>query len=93
MELKSNQYYTNIQKYQYDFINEQLGIYMYSFGLNPIDIQPSGSMNFSKIDDSYIALTMNSLVNYMNPVLIKAYGVQYNLLRISNGIGGLGFNI
>ena len=66
---------------------------MYSFSLNPKDVTPSGSMNFSKIDDSYLKLSMNVNVNYQNPVLIQAFGIQYNLLRISNGIAELLFNI
>jgi hypothetical protein len=93
MELNSVQYYTNIPIYQCELMNKQFGLYYYSFGLNPNDLQPSGSMNFSKIDDSYIQLTMNSLVNYQNPVSIRCYGIQYNLFRVANGLGGLGFNI
>ena len=91
MDLDSIEYYTYIPRYQYSLGNEY-GIYMYSFALNPKDIQPSGSMNFSKIDDAYLQLKLNKIVNYQNPVSFKCYAVQYNLLRISNGIGGLGFN-
>lgn len=93
MELDSIQYYTNIPKYQYSLVNSQKGIFMYSFALNPKDLQPSGSLNFSKINDAYLQLTMNSIVNYQNPVSLKCYSVQYNLLRTYNGIGGLGFNL
>jgi hypothetical protein len=66
---------------------------MYSFALNPKDLQPSGTMNFSKMDDAYLQLTINKVINYQNPASIKCYALQYNLLKISNGIGGLGFNI
>ncbi len=93
MELNSVQYYTNIPIYQCEIMNKQYGVYYYSFGLEPTDLQPSGSMNFSKIDDGYLQFTMNSLVNYQNPVSIRCYGVQYNLFRVANGLGGLGFNI
>ena len=89
MDLSAIQYYDIIQKYQYKFYNTQKGIYLYSFALNPLELQPSGSINFSKIDDAYISLNMNSIVNYQNPVFIQAYGVQYNILKISNGVGGL----
>jgi hypothetical protein len=65
---------------------------MYSFSLNPKELQPSGSINFSKIDDAYIQLTMNNIINYQNPASIRGYAIEYNLLRVSNGIGGLGFN-
>lgn len=92
MDLDSYIYYTILQKYQYNFWNNQPGIYLYSFSLDPKNLQPSGSMNFSKIDDAYIQLTMNNIINYQNPASVRVYSVQYNLFRISNGIGGLTFN-
>jgi hypothetical protein len=91
MELDSIEYYTYIPRYQYNLGNDK-GIYMYSFSLNPKDIQPSGSINFSKIDDAFIQLKLNKIVNYQNPISFKCYAVQYNILRISYGIGGLVFN-
>jgi hypothetical protein len=93
MDLDSIPYYTTIQKYQYNIINHQKGIYFYSFSLNPLELQPSGSINFSKVDDAYLQLTMNNIVNYQNPVSLRCYALQYNLFRTSNGIGGLGFNL
>ena len=93
MELDSNQYYTNIPIYQSKIMNKQFGVYYYSFGLNPTELQPSGTMNFSKIDDSYLQFKMNPIVNYQNPVVVRCYGIQYNLFRVSHGIGGLGFSI
>jgi hypothetical protein len=91
MDLNSIIYYTNLQKYQYNFNNSQNGIYMYSFSLNPNDLQPSGSLNFSKIDDAYIQFTMNKNINYQNPVNFRCYAIQYNILKINKGIGGLYF--
>jgi hypothetical protein len=93
MDLNSIQYYTNIQKYQNNFVDNQKGIYTYSFALHPLDLQPSGSLNFSKIDDAYIQFTMNNNVNSQNQVFVICYAIQYNILRTNNGIGGLVFNI
>ena len=93
MELDSPIYYNNIQKYQCNFSNVQEGIYMYSFSLDPKGLQPSGTLNFSKIDDAYIQLTMNKVINYQNPATIKCYAIQYNLFRVIGGIGGIGFNL
>ena len=59
MDLDSIEYYTYIPRYQYSLGNEN-GIYMYSFALNPKEIQPSGSINFSKIDDTYLQLKLNA---------------------------------
>ena len=93
MNSNTTEYYTYLQKYQYKLNSTQNGIYFYSFALNPLDLQPSGSLNFSKIDDAYIQFKMNKLINYQNPVTIRCYGIQYNIFRTSNGIGGLQFNI
>lgn len=92
MDLDSIEYYTYVPRYQYSLGNEN-GIYIYSFSLDPKEIQPSGSMNFSKIDDAYLQLKLNKIVNYQNPISFKCYAIQYNLLRISYGIGGLVFNV
>ena len=64
---------------------------MYSFSLNPNDLQPSGSFIFSKIDDAYIQFNMNKSINYQNSVNFRCYAIQYNILKINKGIGGLYF--
>ena len=51
--------------------------------------QPSGSMNFSKVDDAYLQLTLNKNINYQTQVEISGYSYHYNILRIKNGYGGL----
>jgi len=93
MNLNSTEYYTYIQNYQNNYTTKQKGIYSYSFALNPKDLQPSGTMNFSRLDDAYLQLTMNKIINYQNPASIKCYAIEYNLFRIINGIGGLTFNL
>jgi hypothetical protein len=93
MELDSHIYYTILQKYQNNFYNKNIGIFMYSFSLNPKELQPTGSLNFSKIDNAYIQLTMNNIINYQNPAAIKAYAIQYNIFKAENGVGGLVFNV
>ena len=66
---------------------------MFSFSLIPKDYQPSGSINFSTIDDTYIQITLNNKINYQNTVIIKGYGYQYNTFNVSNGLSGLGYNV
>lgn len=89
VEINTWEYYNYVQNYQSNFSSPQKGIYSYSFCINPLKYEPSGSLNFSKIDDSYLQLTMNSKVNYQNPVSIKLYGLQYNVFKVTNGLGGL----
>jgi len=91
MELNKYEYYTNIQIYQNKYSSSQDGIHMYSFCINPMDYQPSGSINFSKINDAYLLIKTNNLITYQNPIKIISYGIQWNLFRVINGIGGLGY--
>jgi hypothetical protein len=92
MSLYSYEYYTLLPNYQYQLSAKQDGIYTYSFGLNPKNVQPSGTLNFSKITDAYLMLTMNPIINYQNPAIIQAHSLHYNLLKIENGLGGLEFS-
>lgn len=92
ISLYNYEYYTLLQNYQYNLTARQNGIYIYSFGINPKNVQPSGTLNFSKITDAYLQLTMNPIINYQNPALIQAHSLHYNLLKIEHGIGGLEFS-
>jgi hypothetical protein len=90
-ELNSWEHYSLLQNYLNNFITPQNGIYMFSFSLNCLDYQPSGTCNFSQLDDTYLQITFNNKINYQNPVSIVGYGIQYNLFRIADGLGGLGY--
>lgn len=90
-ELNSWEHYTLLQYYLNNFTTPQNGIYMFSFSLNCLDYQPSGTCNFSQLDDTYLQITFNNKINYQNPVSVVAYGIQYNLFRIADGLGGLGY--
>ena len=61
-------------------------IYMYSFCLNPLEFQPSGSCNFSRIDDAELIFTTN--YNFVNERLC-VYAINYNVLVVSSGMAGL----
>lgn len=70
------------------FINQ------YSYSINPIsENQPYGSINFSKIDDAYLQLTLDGIINYQNSVRVKGYAINYNIFRIIDGIGKMVFSI
>lgn len=72
------------------------GINVYSFSLNPLEIQPSGSCNFSKLNKKTLNIVLtdefyNNIVDD-EKIIINVYGINYNILRFSNGLAGLGFN-
>lgn len=84
-------YYGCVQPYQYFKYAPETGINIYSFGLQPDSVQPSGTCNLSKLDNINIKLSMTSKVSSTNTVIFKAYGLTTNMLRINSGIGGLIF--
>jgi len=64
-------------------------IYVYSFSLKPEQIQPSGTCNFSIIDNSDLFIT------YKDNILeskTRIYAVNYNILNIKNGMGGVAYS-
>jgi hypothetical protein len=68
-------------------------IHIYSFSLNPDEYQPSGTCNFSRLDNALIHNTFNTAsVNGVYNYSINIYAVNYNILRITNGMGGLAYS-
>ena len=63
-------------------------IYLYSFALNPEEHQPSGTCNFSRIDNTVLSFNNNP----SRTGIIKVFAVNYNVLRIMSGMGGLAYS-
>ena len=64
-------------------------IYCYSFALKPEEHQPSGTCNFSRIDNAKMTFTSDAA--YAGNTL-TVWGVNYNVLRIMSGMGGLAYS-
>ena len=62
-------------------------IAVYSFALKPEEHQPSGTCNFSRIDTAQLCLSCNGVVKNL-----YIYAVNYNVLRIMSGMGGLAYS-
>jgi len=77
-------------------------IYLYSFALRPEEHQPSGTCNFSRIDNATLTIDLTppqsfpSNVNYSTwdtyDGQICIYAMNYNVLRIMSGMGGLAYS-
>jgi hypothetical protein len=93
---RNGSYFNLIQPYQHHTNVPAPGINCYSFALHPEDHQPSGTCNFSRIDNAFLNLTLsdNSLSSTVNNgnVDVKVYAVNYNILRIMSGHGGLAYS-
>ncbi len=65
-------------------------VYCYSFALKPEEHQPSGTCNFSRIDNAKMIFETNSATLGGNSLTV--YAVNYNVLRIMSGMGGLAYS-
>ena len=65
------------------------GINVYSFNLSNDEFQPSGSLNFSMLDNVQFDLTL--LDNSLKNKKVKIFANSYNILRIMSGLAGLSF--
>jgi hypothetical protein len=93
---KEANYYNFIQPYQYHSATPPIGVNMYSFSLSPEFFQPSGSANFSKIDDANIVFKLkDEVINNMRQFGLEfrfvIYATSYNVLRVMSGQAGLAF--
>jgi len=72
------------------------GVYMYSFAIKPEEHQPSGTCNFSRIDTATLVFSVDggTLINNLedNNYDIRVYAINYNILRIMSGMGGLAYS-
>jgi hypothetical protein len=88
---RDTSYFTELQPYAHHTRVPRLpGIHCYSFALRPEDHQPSGSANFSRIDNAQLKLVGNAAGNPDYTPYV--YAVNYNILRIASGMGGLAYS-
>jgi len=86
---REGSYFSWVQPYQAHTRNPDEGINVYSFALRPEEHQPSGTCNFSRIDNAQVSIQMKS---NNQATLQKLFAVNYNILRIQSGMGGLAFS-
>ena len=86
---RKGEYFSLVQPYQHHENTpdeNHKGINVYSFALKPEEHQPSGTLNMSRIDTA--VLNVSSKVEGT----IYVFAVNYNVLRILSGIGGLAYS-
>jgi len=82
-------YFSLVQPYQHHEYTPNVfnnGINTYSFAIKPEEHQPSGTLNMSRIDTA--VLNVASSVSGT----IYIFTVNYNVLRILSGMGGLAYS-
>ena len=89
MAERDGTYFSIVQPYQHHENTpdaDRSGINVYSFALKPEEHQPSGTLNMSRIDTAVLSLSSSLKGN------LSIYAVNYNVLRIMSGMGGLAYS-
>lgn len=99
--VKDNIYFNYLEPYNTALSTPKEGIYSYSFAVDNYKFQPSGSCNMSRIKKVTLEVetnqtekkfSINENLQYQYLYDINVYAVNYNVLRIMAGMGGLSFS-
>jgi hypothetical protein len=85
VSLRPTNYFELLEVFKGHTRSPDPGIMVFSFAFAPEKYQPSGSCNFSRIDDITLQVILSRTVSYSNPAYIRVYGLSYNVLKIENG--------
>ena len=90
---REGSYFDVVQPYQHHTRAPDTGINVYSFALRPEEHQPSGSCNFSRIDNAVLQLVLSSgTVAGTATAKVRVYAVNYNVLRVMSGMAGVAYS-
>jgi len=97
-------YFNYVQPFQHFSNTPADGINVYSFALKPEDHQPSGTCNFSRIDNATLQLDLgkfnaaadsafiNTNFSSSSNSIVNIYTVNYNVLRVMSGMAGTAYS-
>jgi hypothetical protein len=90
---REGSYFDRVQPYQHHCRTPSTGVNVYSFALRPEEHQPSGTCNFSRIDKATLQLTVSlNTVTGSRTAQVRVYALNYNVLRVMSGMGGLAYS-
>jgi hypothetical protein len=90
---REGSYFDVVQPFQHHTRAPDCGINLYSFALRPEEHQPSGSCNFSRIDNAVLQLVLSSgTVAGTSTAKVRVYALSYNVLRVMSGMAGIAYS-
>ena len=90
---QSGKYFNQVEPFMHHSGTPYPGIYSYSFALKPEEHQPTGTCNFSRIDNAQVDVRVKQgIIPGNGGSNLDMYAVNYNVLRIQSGMGGLAFS-
>ena len=91
--VREGDYFNYVQPFQHHTnVPVHNSINVYSFALKPEDHQPSGTLNMSRIDTATLMVTAGPRDTGLTYEGVNIYAVNYNVLRILSGMGGLAYS-
>ena len=84
---QEGKYFNSVQPFVHHSGSPMPGIYAYSFALKPEEHQPTGTCNFSRIDNAQVSVKTTETGRNLH-----MFATNYNVLRIQSGMGGLAFS-
>jgi hypothetical protein len=105
-QIRDGNYSNYLQPDQHHTNTPADGINVYSFALSPEEHQPSGTTNFSRIDNTLLELTFKDYskcgevlpdlplfaTGFANDHKLYIFAFSYNVLRVMSGMGGLAYS-
>lgn len=88
-DTKDAKYFRTVVPYQRHTNIPNNFIYVYSFSTNPEDFQPSGTCNFSRIDNQVIYMEISDQL--IDPI-ITVFAVNYNIMNVAGGMVGIEYS-
>jgi hypothetical protein len=90
---REGSYFDVVQPFQHHTRAPDTGINVYSFALRPEEHNPSGSCNFSRIDNATLQLVLSSnTVASVATAKVRVYAYSYNVLRVMAGMAGIAYS-
>jgi hypothetical protein len=93
---QGGKYFNSVQPFVHHSATPMPGVYAYSFALKPEEHQPTGTCNFSRIDNAQVAISVKGTSSPRGTASTKntlnMFATNYNVLRIQSGMGGLAFS-
>jgi hypothetical protein len=87
---RDGSYFNYVQPAQHFTNTPADGINVYSFALKAEDHQPTGSCNFSRIDNA--TLNVNASTAVPASSVVNVYVQNYNVLRVMSGMAGTAYS-
>ena len=89
---QSGEFFNYLQPYETHKSTPKDGINLFSFALNPLEHQPSGTCNFSRIDNTSLSIKFDSDIINVSGTKLVIFVLNYNILRVMNGLAGISYS-